>query len=193
MQNPHIALVTLVRRMAEAVFGLYGAGDDVVKVTVRTMCDSALAQDASDYAASPAATLLGAAETQWGDRLPGSPAALFQWLLAQPDSTLLELLAYCTARSVNAVAEALGVDMADWWVPTALCYLNSVSKAKALEAVKEATGVDPTQATAGMKKAEVVAYCASKLERTRWLLSPLSVKREAGDALQLREEEASDA
>ncbi|MDM0058938.1 ParB/RepB/Spo0J family partition protein [Variovorax fucosicus] len=205
VQNPHIALVTLVHRMAETVFGLYGAGDDVVKVTVRTMGDGALAQDASDYAASPAATLLGAAETQWGDRLPGSPAALFQWLLAQPDSTLLELLAYCTARSVNAVAarprsanhsdalaEALGVDMADWWVPTAACYLNSVSKAKALEAVKEATGVNPMQATAGMKKAEVVAYCASKLEGTRWLPSPLRVKGESGDAPCVPEDEAAD-
>jgi len=205
VQNPHIALVTLVHRMAETVFGLYGAGDDVVKVTVRTMGDGALTQDASDYAASPAAALLGAAETQWGDRLPGSPAALFQWLLAQPESTLLELLAYCTARSVNAVAarprsanhsdalaEALGLDLADWWLPTAACYLNSVSKAKAVEAVKEATGVDPTQATAGMKKAEVVAYCARQLEGTRWLPSPLRMKGEIGDALQQREEEASD-
>ncbi|MGJ7497885.1 ParB/RepB/Spo0J family partition protein [Variovorax sp. RT4R15] len=204
MQNPHIALVTLVHRMAETVFGLYGAGDDVVKVTVRTMGDSALAQDASDYAASPAATLLGAAETEWGDRLPGSPAALFQWLLAQPQSTLLELLAYCTARSVNAVtarprtanhsdalAEALGVDMADWWMPTAACYLNGVSKAKALEAVKDATGVDAAQATAGMKKAEVVAYCASKLEGTRWLPSPLRVKGKSGDAPCVPKDEAS--
>ncbi|MGJ7498597.1 hypothetical protein ACSFA8_26560 [Variovorax sp. RT4R15] len=41
--------------------------------------------------------------------------------------------------------------MTDWWLPTAACYLNGVSKAKALEAVKEATGVDPAQATAGMK------------------------------------------
>jgi ParB family chromosome partitioning protein len=99
---------------------------------------------------------------------------------------LLELLAYCTARSINAVAsrprggnhsealvEALGVDMADWWVPTKRRYLDSVSKAKALEAVKEAIGGEPAQATAGMKKRDLVAYCAAKLEGTRWLPSPL--------------------
>ena len=92
---------------------------------------------------------------------------MFRWLLGQERETLLELLAYCTARSIDAVAgrersfdqsdamaEALGVDMADWWVPTAANYLGSVSKAKALEAVKEATGIDCTQAVAGMKKAE---------------------------------------
>jgi len=186
VQNSRIALVTLVHRMAETVFGLYGSGDDIVKVSVRVMGDSALAQEASEYAESPAATVLGAAETEWGDRLPGSPDALFRWLLAQPQDTLLELLAYCTARSVNAVAarprsynhsdaltEALGVDMADWWLPTERRYLNSVSKAKALEAVREATDFDPTQATTGMKKSEVVAYCASRLEGTRWLPSPL--------------------
>ncbi|CAN7775353.1 ParB/RepB/Spo0J family partition protein [Variovorax sp. LjRoot84] len=186
VQNPHIALVTLAHRMAETVFGLYGSGDDIVKVSVRVTGDSTLAQEASEYSESPAATVLGSAEAQWGDRLPGSPDALFRWLLAQPRETLLELLAYCTARSVNAVAgrprsynhsdalaEALDVDMADWWAPRAANYLGRVSKAKALEAVKEATGIDATQAVAGMKKSDAVAHCASKLEGARWLPAPL--------------------
>jgi ParB family chromosome partitioning protein len=82
VQNPHIALVTLVHRMAETVFGLYGRSDDIVKVSVRVTGDSALAQEASEYPDGPAATVLGGAETEWGDRLPGSPAALFQWLLS---------------------------------------------------------------------------------------------------------------
>ncbi|CAN7776514.1 hypothetical protein LJR175_007823 [Variovorax sp. LjRoot175] len=186
VQNPDIALVTLVHRMAETVFGLYGSGDDIVKVSVRVTGDSTLAQEASEYSESPAATVLGGAETEWGDRLPGNPDALFRWLLAQPQETLLELLSYCTARSVNAVAgrprscnhsdtlaEALGVDMADWWVPTVANYLRHVSKAKALEAVKEATGSDATRAVAGMKKPDAVAHCASKLEGARWLPVPL--------------------
>ena len=71
------------------------------------------------------------------------------------------------------IAEALGVDMADWWVPTTANYLGSVSKAKALEAVKEATRPDATKAVAGMKKPEAAAYCASKLEGSRWLPTPL--------------------
>ncbi|MDM0052973.1 ParB/RepB/Spo0J family partition protein [Variovorax sp. J22R115] len=186
MQNPRIALVTLVHRMAETVFGLYGTGNDVVKVTVRVTGDSTLSQDASDYASSPAATLLSQAETEWGDRLPGSPTALFQWLLGQPDTTLQDLLAYCTARSIHAItprsrsrdhsdtlAEALGVDMADWWLPTAATYLSSVSKAQALEAVKEATGVGATAVMAKMKKGELAAHCARQLEGTRWLPGPL--------------------
>lgn len=186
MQNPRIALATLVHRMAETVFGHYGRGSDVVKVSVRVASDYSLAQDATDYENSPAGSLLGRAATEWGDRLPGDPQALFRWVLGQAQDTLLELLAYCTARSLDAVtsrarcydqsdaiAEALGVDMADWWVPTTAHYLGSVSKAKALEAVKEASGADATQAVAGMKKPEVAAYCANKLEGSRWLPSPL--------------------
>jgi ParB family chromosome partitioning protein len=64
VQNPRVALVTLVHRMAETVFGLYGLGDDVVKVLVRPTGDALLGQEASDYAASPAAEVLGAAETE---------------------------------------------------------------------------------------------------------------------------------
>ena len=170
MQNPRVALVTLVHRMAETVFGLYGRGNDVVKVHVQVTGDSTLAQDASDYANSPAAHCARRRPRRNGaTACRGTPKPCSGGCWRSPRTTLLELLAYCTARSVNAVvgraraldhsdaiAEALGVDMADWWVPTAANYLGSVSKAKALEAVKEATGNDCTQAVAGMKKPEAV-------------------------------------
>jgi ParB family chromosome partitioning protein len=187
-QNPQVALVTLVHRMAETVFGQYGRGNDVVKVTVRLTSDYSLAQIATGYENSPAGAILGQAETEWGDRLPGNPEAMFDWLLGQDRETLLDLLAYCTARSIDAVAgrersrdqsdaivEALGIDMADWWLPTPTTYLSSVSKAKALEAVKEATGVDAAHTVAKMKKVELTAYCARQLEGTRWLPSPLRI------------------
>lgn len=147
MQDPHVALATLVHRMAETVFGQYGGGNDVVKVHLHVT---------SDYS------------------------------LAQPRDVLFDLLAYCTARSIDAVAarertpdqsdaiaEALGLDMADWWAPTSANYLGHVSKAKALEAVQEATGEQATPAAAAMKKAEAAAHCARRLEGTRWLPSPL--------------------
>ena len=186
VQNPQVALVTLVHRMAESVFGHYGRGNDVVKVTVRPTSDYSLAQHATGYESSPAGAILGLAETEWGDRLPGNPEAMFAWLLGQDRETLLELLAYCTARSIDAVAgrersrdqsdaiaEALGIDMADWWVPTAANFLGSVSKAKALEAVQEATAFDVTKAVAGMKKPEAIAYCAAQIEGRRWVPAPL--------------------
>jgi ParB family chromosome partitioning protein len=189
MQNPSVALVTLVHRMAETVFSLYGRGNDVVKVHVHVTGDSTLAQDASDYANSPAAALLGEAETQWGDRLPGSPEALFQWLLTQDQVVLLDLLAYCTARSVNAIASrergidhtdalagALGVCMSDWWKPTAASYFGRVSRAQALDAIKEATGNDESIALRKLKKGELAEHCADLFAQVRWVPQPLRAR-----------------
>lgn len=185
-QDVDVALATLVHRMVETVFDLYDRGNDIVKVTVRPTGDLALAEHASDYIHTPAAALLERAASDWGERLPRDPAATFRWLLAQERQTLLELLAYCTARSIDAIqgrerrrnqsdaiAEALGLDMADWWTPSAANYLHSVSKAKAVEAVREASGIDCTKEVAAMKKSEAADYCAAKLEGTRWLPVPL--------------------
>lgn len=105
--------------------------------------------------------MLGEAETAWGDWLPGDPGALFQWLLVQSQETLLDLLAYCTARSVNAVVDR----------PRNRNHRDALPEAR--EVVMEATESDATAAAAGMKKGDLVAYCAAKLEGTRWLPSPL--------------------
>jgi len=185
-QDVDAALATLVHRMVETVFDLYDRGNDIVRVTVRPTGDLALAEHASDYIHTPAAALLERAASDWGERLPRDPAATFRWLLAQERQTLLQLLAYCTARSIDAIqgrerrrnqsdaiAEALSLDMADWWTPSAANYLHSVSKAKAIEAVREASGIDCTKEVSAMKKSEAVAYCAAKLEGTRWLPVPL--------------------
>ena len=188
MQNPQVALVVLVHRLAQSVFSHPDYRRDVVRITLQQTSDTGLAQDATDYENSPAGTLLGRAATEWGERVPGSSDTMFAWLLKQDQGTLLDLLAYCTACSLDAVAskqrshdhsddiaQALGLDMADWWVPTCANYLSQVSKAKAQEAVKEATGSDPAKELDGKKKADAVAWCAGKLEGTRWLPLPLRI------------------
>ena len=98
----------------------------------------------------------------WRQRLPEMAEGLWDWLLAQDTATRLDLLAYCAALSVDAVerahergrdgrlqhadrlAAALGLDMAEWWQPTAESYLGRVSKARILAAVAE--GVSPQAA-----------------------------------------------
>ena len=49
IQNPHVALATLVHRLAETVFGHYGRGNDVVKVHLTMTSDYSLAQQATDF------------------------------------------------------------------------------------------------------------------------------------------------
>lgn len=194
VDHPRVALVALVHRFALTLFGSYHS-DSPVQISLRETSQGTLAQNASEFGETPAAEALDRAETRWGDVLPGEPAALFRWLMTQPESTLLELLAYCTARSLDVqtgrerkanqsdtLADALGLDMADWWTPTPAKYLSSVSKAKMIEAVTEAAGADAAKEVGGMKKAEAVEFCAAKLEGTRWLPAPLKQMGAAQEA-----------
>ena len=73
----------------------------------------------------------------------------------------------------RAVAAALGLDMADWWVLTPEGYLSHVPKAQIVEALREA---GPDLAGGGvesMKKDALVTAAASRLAGKRWLPEPL--------------------
>lgn len=74
------------------------------------------------------------------------------------------------------------MDMADWWLPTAKSFFSRVSRRHALDALHEATGIDPTHATRKMKKHEAVSYCAQLIQDVRWVPSPLRRATEPGAA-----------
>lgn len=101
--------------------------------------------------------------------------------------TLVELLALCTALTLDAgvtrgsgnsdaIAEAVGLDMADWWAPTATSYLSHVPKSKLAEAVQEAVSGEEAQKLGKLKKAEAIAKAESLLAGTRWLPTPLRAR-----------------
>lgn len=102
-----------------------------------------------------------------------------------PQSELVDLLALCSALTVNAlpgagavgsanaIAAALGLDMADWWEPTAEAYLNHAPKAQIIAALKEAGPELAGGGVEAMKKDALVTAAASRLVGTRWLPEPL--------------------
>ncbi|MEJ8816117.1 hypothetical protein WKW77_34055 [Variovorax ureilyticus] len=183
MMSTEAALAILARRMVETLFDRHGGpGNDVVKVHLQPTTDETLSSDATGYEHSPAGWLLTNAHTEWAECLPARSDALLRWLLDQDQETVLSLLAYCTARSINATssvertgddseafAQALHLDMADWWVPTVDNYLRHVSRREAVAAVREATGQDCTSVVSGMSRSEATRHCAARLEGTRWL------------------------
>jgi ParB family transcriptional regulator, chromosome partitioning protein len=80
---------------------------------------------------------------QWLKRIPEDPADFWQWLLDQEQAVVLDLLAFCIGQTVHAVqlhrdgrqsrfiaadqlAQAVNLDMADWWAPTKESYLGRV-------------------------------------------------------------------
>lgn len=125
--------------------------------------------------------------------LPTTAAERRKWIYAQPVAILHGLLALAAAYGLNAVhgkdsrapaadalAQALKLDMAAWWQPTADTYLGAVPKALAIEAVAEACGKDEAASLVNLKSAAVVAEAGKKLAGTGWLPKIL---REPGYAL----------
>ena len=116
----------------------------------------------------------------WARRLPNDQDALFAKLLAFPQQELLSLLAVCLGSTVSALAsqegeipatalaQAVDLDMHDWWTPTAAGCFEHVSKAKALEAV-QVFAPDQVNRLGKLRKAEIASEAELLAAGTMWL------------------------
>jgi ParB family chromosome partitioning protein len=125
----------------------------------------------------PAAKQLGERHQAWRTQLPEQPAGLWDWLTRQDMQTLIGLLAYCVAATVkpertdafDGLAAAVGLDMAQWWQPTAANYLGRVSKALILEAVTEGVSANAAANLASLKKGDMATTAEERLAGKGWL------------------------
>ena len=147
-RHPQVALAALVHGMVQSTLHGQYYGHDLplgVKLTIQDR----LASLASDWPESPAAVALRDVQQSHAASLPEDSGELFAVLLAMPQDTLVTLLAVCIASTVDVVtpratktlpgeelAEAVGLNMAAWWKPTAEGYFRHISKAAILDAAK---------------------------------------------------------
>lgn len=192
MNRPEVALAALVHRLALQVVGnRYGSGR-TVQINVE---ETRLKPDAENIGQSRAGMAIEEKRQCWKDKVEAAgqeDEGLFAWLLDQSQQDLLELLAVCTAASIDTVSSrenapsdevaalmsALSLDMADWWEPTPENYLSYVSKDRILTVVVEATDSGDTDAMRGLKKQALIQEADKKLSRRRWL--PCSLKTGLG-------------
>lgn len=136
----------------------------------------------------------------WAAALPKRAEDLWDALTEFDADSRDALFAHCVAMTVNAVHEAynrrpralahagvlaatLELDMARaGWTPTADSYLGRVTKARILEAVREAKGETAADRIAGLKKPEMVAAAEELLAGTGWLPEVLRTPALAADA-----------
>ena len=146
--------------------------------------------------------MAGGHET-WKAELPKDDDALWDWLAALDDTRRVALLAHCVSFGVNALyekgdryggpgvsahgvqyriaqadrlARAVGLAMSEaGWRPTVDNYLGRVTKARILEAVREAKGEPAAQLIDHLKKAEMAKEAERLLDGTGWLPEPLRV------------------
>ena len=183
MNRPEIALAALVHRLALQVFGSSYLANRIVQVNIE---QTYLKKDAETIGQSRAARAIEEKRAYWAARIEAAGQGgktLFGWLLEQDLADLHELLAFCTAASLNTVSgrehapsndvavimAALNLDMADWWEPTPENYLSHVSKDRILEVVGEAVSPQVAQTMTKMKKGELVQSANVKLSGLRWL------------------------
>lgn len=183
MKQPAVALAAVVHALALGVFYLGARDGTALQITAN-------AQSLHRVQGSTASDMIEAAEQEWAERIPLNPERLFDWCLSQPQETLMELLAFCAAQTVNAVrrkidgnaasriehatrlAEAVKLDMTQWFTPTAANYFGKTGKAQIIDALREAKGtVSP--AWNAMKKSELAAIAERQIAGTGWLPEPL--------------------
>lgn len=188
--NTQVALASLAQTllMQLVVQGPYGVGRSPQSVRA-SGCDSELTRVADDMQASRAWVEMQSRLDNWRERIPGDPDRLLTWLIGQPQDTLLELLSLCSALSLSVVASreterrgdalatAVGLDMADWWSATSGAYLAQISKAQIVGAVSDAVSPEQALPLGKMKKGDAVAKAEALLDGKRWLPSPLRSRR----------------
>jgi ParB family chromosome partitioning protein len=184
-QNTTVALASVVHVFVLRTFGAdYPREASALQVSPQ-LSGFALEAVADDLKASRAWQAVQRAKEAWRARLPAQQGEWFVWLIGLPQAELIDLLGLCSALTVNAlpsagavgsanaIAAALGLDMADWWEPTAEAYLNHVPKAQIIVALKEAGPELAGGGVEAMKKDALVNAAASRLAGTRWLPEPL--------------------
>ncbi|MCU7977322.1 MULTISPECIES: ParB/RepB/Spo0J family partition protein [unclassified Shewanella] len=177
-RNPQASLAALVHGMVQRVLQDGYAAELPIGISVRPQ--DRLEGYATDWPQSPAAVALRELQQAWGEQLPEDDAELFAVLLAMPQDELVRLLAVCVASTVDVVssrehdapgevlAQAVGLDMAAWWKPTAEGYFSHVSNAVILEAVQQFAPQHVTR-LAKLKKADIASEAERLAEGTGWM------------------------
>lgn len=181
--NAEVALVAVIHALALPLF-YPRETDSCLELSLRSM---SLDSSAEGIDGSTAAIKLAERHQFWRRQIPNDADALWDWLLAQESRTRLDLLAYCAGQSVNTVrkrhertdtdrlahadrlATALGLDMTQWWQPTAESYFRHVPKASILETVREAVTPEAADNLAKLKKDALAAEAERRLSGTGWL------------------------
>ena len=182
--KPDRALVALLHTLVGSIF-LHGQVRSCLDITA-SVAD--LGKFSDTVGKSSAAAALLARHSAWTERLPPVDR-LWEWLESLSQSDRLDLLAYCTAMTLNAlyapqgarqrlqhvdqVALATGLDMADWWQPTYAEFFDRVTKDQIMRAVAEGVSKEAARSLAERKKRQMGRDAETLLAGKRWLPEPM--------------------
>jgi ParB family chromosome partitioning protein len=188
--DPGIALQAVLHVLCLKLFYRY-ALDSCLEIEAKSVMFGAQAPGLAD---TPLAARVDARHRHWADQLPEEPAELWDALTGFDSDSRSELFAHCVSLTMNALiegynrrpravahadrlAQILSLDLsAAGWAPTAENYLGRVTKARILQAVREATGDESAQRIAHLKKSEMALEAEKLLDGSGWTC-PVLVER----------------
>ena len=202
-RHPQVALAALVHGMVQTVLHGSHYGHDL-PLGVSLKVQDRLEGMAPDWPESPAAVALRELQQVAGEALPQDSAELFAALLAKSQDELVRLLAVCVASTVDVVtlhatphqpgeelAQAVGLDMAAWWQPTAEGYFKHVPKAAILQAVGE-YAPEQVSRLAKLKKADIASEAERLANGSGWMPAIFAIEG-TQEATQAEPHEQDDA
>jgi ParB family chromosome partitioning protein len=185
MARPDVALVAITHHLAGHF--CYRSYEGVPTAVMISPARFGLEPDLPVTVGSKALDRINAAAQIWMGRLPERVEQLWDWLIHQPQDVILDLLAFLVAQTINvvqlphqqsdevhlqganALSKALGLDMANWWAPTAENYFGRIKRDQILAAITEATARPAPERLRALKKKDLAAEAESMITGTRWV------------------------
>jgi len=186
-ERPDVAFLAALHALCLKLFYPY-TQDTCLELDLKQV---AFASQPPGLAESTSAQAIGLRHQGWAEALPREAVDLWDALAAADDATRQRLFAHCVSASVNAVqeswsrrpralahagrlAEAVQLDMAAaGWTSTVDAYLGRVTKARILQAVREARGEQAADRIGHLKKGEMAEQAQDLLAGSGWLPEPL--------------------
>jgi ParB family transcriptional regulator, chromosome partitioning protein len=186
-QNPDVAFLAALHVLCVKLFYRY-TSDSCLEIDVKSVVFGRQAPGLNDTAFAKA---VDERHRRWSEQLPQEPGDLWEALLAFDTDSRHALFAHCIALSINAVheswnrrpralahadriAEAIDLDIvAAGWSPTVDNYLGRVTKARIVQAVREARGEQAAQIIGHLKKGEMAEKAQYLFAGSGWLPEPL--------------------
>lgn len=181
--NQDVALVALTHKLAIEIFTDYNTPNS--GTALRLSIDPPhLEREGEDVKESLALSEMVEKHSKWKQLLPigNKGQTLFAWLLQQEKTLVMELMSFCAAYTINTVqgddtqyientelAQAVGLDMADFWEPTRETYLAQVKKDKVVSIVASVVSESAALPMASMPKSELCGAAEKALAGSRWL------------------------
>ena len=185
-ERPDIAFLAALHALALGVFYTYRS-DTCLELDLKSVQFGSQAPGLNDTAL---ARSLDERQQSWRAALPKESSELWGALETFDADSRDALFAHCVSPSVNAVheawnrrpkafvhadriAQAVDLDMAASWTPTAANFLGRVTKARIQQAVAEARGQRAAERIEHLKEVEMATEAETLLGGSGWLPEPL--------------------